>query len=328
MKSAKELMKEYGIDNIKAEIKNCSIHVLIEKITALEPKSHLIAGRSTDDQQLRAIAIEGDIIQQSLHCLADTGRFKGELPTDLPAPEEYRNLFSWLMALKDDIEKRCPDNDMFRSHYLGSTYEEWHELLASYHSDLPTLLTTLASRNSSSDFSRANCMNPCYYAGWQDAGCDAMDVLFTSNEQAATESLLNKLDTLANPYLQQTQIKGALTVLRHCVLSKAAAANLVAGGYSLPVIESLERMHYSARVIGHAETLAATVIELNLSRISQALKLATEKAEREAKEALQGLDRSAAFEARKASVRRKVELQSKLADDTITPEELQELETL
>lgn len=328
MKTAKDLMKEYGIDNIKAEIKTTPVHMLVECIAALEPKGHLIAGRNADDQQLRAIAIERSLITESLQCLSDTGRFKGELPADLTAPDAYKNLFAWLLALKGEIEKRCPDSEMFRSQYAGDPLNDWHELLASYHSDLPELLTALASRESSSDFSRANCMNPCYYAGWQDAGCDAMDVLFTSNEQAATESLLSKLDALANPYPQQTQIKGALAVLRHCVLSKAAAGELVEGGYSLSVIETLNRMHYSARVIGHVETLSATVIEMNLSRISQAIKLAADKAEQELKAALQGADRSAAFEARKASARRKVELQSKLADDTITPAELQELETL
>lgn len=124
MKTAKDLMKEYGLDNIKAEIKTTPVHMLVERIAALEPKGHLIAGRSSDDQKLRAIAIERNQVTESLKCLADTGRFKGELPTDLAAPDAYKNLFAWLLALKDEIEKRCPDSEMFSSQYSGDSLKE------------------------------------------------------------------------------------------------------------------------------------------------------------------------------------------------------------
>ncbi|ENC2563276.1 hypothetical protein OM302_12075 [Escherichia albertii] len=329
MKTAKELMNEYGLDNIKAEIKHLPIHALVEKVTSLQDsKKNLYPGRTLDDQKLRAMAEEHEAIRISLQCLSDTGRFKGELPADLPAPDDYSNLFSWLVALKGDIEKRCPDSGFFTVPYSGFAYGEWHQHLATYHRDLPTLLTALAQRRQATDFSRANCLNPCYYADWQAAGEDAMNVLFTSNEEAAVESMLAKVEALAYIFPQPVQVKAALAVLRHCILSKDGAAKLVAGGFNAQAVEVISRLHYSMRVHGHTEVLAATVIEMNLSRISQAIKLAAEKAEQELKAALQRADRSAAFEARKAVARRKVALQQKLAEDKITSDELQELETL
>lgn len=328
MKTAKELMKEYGLDNIKAEIKNSPIHALVARIGALENKSHLIGGRDADDQKLRAIAMELEEVRESVQCLADTGRFKGELPEDLPEPASYQNLFSWLVALKDAVQKRVPNNDMFNGGHF-SQYEAWHEHLSTHHIDLPELLSKLAGSSSRSDFSRDNIMNPCYYIDWSDAGSLAMDILFTSNEGAVIDSLLEKLEGLNAMYPQRSVTAAALATLKHCILSKAGTSQLVAGGFNQKALDVLEREHgYPQNVHGREATLAVTVIEMNLSRISQAFKLAAEKAEQEAREAIQNADRSAAFEASKATARRKVELQNRLADDEITPEELQELETL
>lgn len=328
MKTAINLMKEYGLDNIKAEIKNSPVHALVARIGALEDKSHLIGGRDQDDQKLRAMAMVLEEVRESIQCLADTGRFKGELPEDLPQPDSYQNLFSWLIALKEAIQTRVPNSGMFNGG-RHSTYDAWQDHLKTYHTDLPTLLNALAGSSQNSDFSRNTFMNPCYFDGWLDAGCMAMDVLFTSNEEAVVDSLLEKLDGLNVLYPQPSIAEPAVAALKHCLLSKTATARLVAGGFNAKALASLTRHYGYPRTGGRDEsTLGIVIVDENLSRIKQAIELAEVQAEQEAKEALQVKDRSAAFEARKATARRKVELQKKLADDEITPEELQELETL
>lgn len=328
MKTANELMKEYGFDNIKTEITDTPVYVLVARLSELEPKSHLIQGRSIDDQQLRAMANELDIARQSVQCLADTGRFKGELPEDLPGPASYQNLFSWLVALKDAIENRVPDSDMFNGGRFSS-YGAWHKHLSTYHSDLPQLLSALAGRAERTNMGRDSFMNPCYYAGWSEAGSLAMDILFTSNEGAVVDSLLEKLEGLTAYYPQHTVSTSAVAALKHCILSKGGAAKLVSGGFNAKALEVLKRQHgYPSNIQGKEEQLAVTVIEMNLTSISQALDMAAEQAKKGEREAMQVADRGAAFAERKAAARRRVELQSKLADDTIKPEELQELETL
>ena len=69
MKTAINLMKEYGLDNIKAEIKNSPVHALVARIGALEDKSHLIGGREQDDQKLRAMAMVLEEVRESIQCL-------------------------------------------------------------------------------------------------------------------------------------------------------------------------------------------------------------------------------------------------------------------
>ncbi|MDX5672371.1 hypothetical protein [Escherichia coli] len=325
--NAIELINLYGIDKVKAELKRTSAAMLVERIDSMQDRSSLIPGRDSDDQQLRAMAMVREELREHLYSLKDTGRLRGELPDDLPAPNEYSNLFTWLMALRDAIKSQCPDSDMFRNVYRvpGFDYPEWRKHLGSIHADIPALLSALASNSGRSDFGRAQHLDPTYYSGYQDIGQEAYALLFAPAAPAikGLEALTDKLKGI---YPAHSDRDAALELLSHSLLSEKATAKLLASGWDQSVVDLLSAHSGMQNYTGHS--LINAVISVNLERLYNALRQSELEARQRIEADKLAVAQAEALNARKAVARRRMELQGKLVDDSISAEELQELEEL
>jgi len=323
--NAIELINLYGIDKVKTELKQNSAIALVERIDSMQDRSSLIPGRDSDDQQLRAMAMVREELREHLYSLKETGRLRGELSDGLPAAKEYSNLFTWLMALRDAIKSQCPDSDMLRNVYRvpGFDYPEWHKYLSSIHADIPDLLGALANASSRSDFGRDQYLAPTYYSDYQDIGQEAYALLFSpvSSTIKGLEVLTAKLKGI---YTAHSDRDAALELLSRSLLSDKATIKLLACGWDHLVVDLLNEHNGMKDYSGHS--LNDAVISVNLQRLYDALRQSELEARQRIEANKLAESQADALEARKALARRRMELKSKLVDDSISAEELQELE--
>lgn len=328
--TAMELLQAYGIEKAKAELKNDSIYLVTERIDSMQNRQHLIAGRQSDDLDLKYMAGIREEVREHLISLQETGRLRGELPDGLPMVNEYHNLFSWLHDLRLAIQTRCPDSDMFRNvdRIPYFDYPKWHQHLASINQDIPALLSSLASSSSRSDFGRDQHLAPTYYKGYQNIGEAAYAVLYpnTAVQGADIEALNSCTQELKSVYPAHQHRDAALDILGRVLLSKEAVHKLLASGWGNSLVDMLN-VHSALRSYsGHS--LAQAVISLNFERLYAGLNQSEQEARQGAEKLKQAKSQAVAFNARKAAARRLQALLSKLADDSITELELSELELL
>ncbi|MBC3958112.1 hypothetical protein [Pseudomonas triticifolii] len=325
---APTLLVKFGAEKAKARITAVGVHETMKEVTAQfdEYRPFLIPGRDQHDQKLRAMGCVQSDVTKSLRNYEATGRMLGELPSGLPVPEQYSNLFTWLLNLKREISAQAPDNELFKNPtgLVGYDFPKWREYISHYSADLLPLIDALSERVKT-DYA--------YYEYLTHLGEVAHELVINAkgrSDHLATK-LLDLLPTITRPFTQAG--REAFELLQVALLSEVDADALVKAGWSPQHSEVIEvacvrsGLHHKAKG-PRVEVVRISAYELNYTRLRQAMqreyKAAQEahKLEREA-EVMAGRKQQLIDQAD-----RKDALILKLRAGDITTEELRELEAL
>ncbi|MFP3922009.1 hypothetical protein [Pseudomonas sp. W5-36] len=325
---AQTLIAKFGADNAKARIRYIGVHATMLEVTSQfdQYRPLLIPGRELHDHKLRAMGKVQDEVSKTLRNFESTGRLLGELPEDLPNPEQYSNLFKWLSDLRLSIMTKAPDNDLFKNPtgLYGYDYPKWREYISQYGDDLLPLIDAMSERIKT-DYP--------YYDHLQALGEVAHELVINSegrSDHLATK-LLDLLPTITRPFTQAG--REAFELFQVALLSEVDADALVKAGWTPQHSEVIEvacvrsGLHHKAKG-PRVEVVRISAYELNYTRLRQAMqreyKAAQEahKLEREA-EVMAGRKQQLIDQAD-----RKDALILKLRAGDITTEELRELEAL
>lgn len=325
---APTLLAKFGAEKAKARIAAVGVDETMKEVTAQfdQYRPFLIPGREQHDQKLKTMGCVQSDVTKSLRNFEATGRLLGELPSGLPVPEQYSNLFTWLMDLKREISAQAPDNELLKNPtgLVGYDFPKWREYISQYSADLLPLIDAMSERIKT-DYP--------YYDHLQALGEVAHELVINSkgrSDHLATK-LLELLPTICRPFTQAG--REAFELLQVALLSEVDADALVKAGWTPQHSEVIEvaylrsGLHIKAKG-PRVEVVRISAYELNYTRLSQAMqrkyKAAQEahKLEREA-EVMAGRKQQLIDQAD-----RKDALILKLRAGDITTEELRELEAL
>lgn len=335
---ATELLTAYTKAQAQVDIQRQGVAATVDTVCRRfqEKRSMLIPGRSLDDQKLKQMGLVQNEVRIALELLGRTGRLPGELPDDLPHPDQYNNAFTWLLDHAQAIRTQASDSTLLtnRTGLCGFDYPEWHQHLSGYAQDLPSLFRYLAASVSRSDFGRDTTITPTYYDAWKPVGPLVHELLFAKGRGAALGAkLLDSMASLTSPIYWRQPARECFEVMQGALLSATDADALVVAGWTAKHTQALEAACSMSGLISQAKgrrpaTVSLAAFEFNCERLGAALRRqadALEKAEEGKREQARLLEERTE---RKAKAQRIADLMAKLEDDTITREELQELDGL
>lgn len=336
--STSDLLASYTKAQAKEDLSRIGVPAVVDAVCARfrDKRALLVPGRSPDDQKLKQMGLVQNEVRVALELLAKTGRLPGELPADLPHPDQYSNTFAWLTAHVQAIKAQAADSVLLKNPtgLHGYEYPEWHKHLTQYSQDLPELFTQLASSMTRSDFGRDTTITPTYYESWQPVGVLVHELLFAKGRGAALGAkLLDSMPQLISALYWRQPARECFEAMQGALLSATDADALVVAGWTAKHTQALEAACSMSGLISQAKgrrpaTVSLAAFEFNCERLGAALKRQTdalEEAEEGKREQARLLEERTE---RKAKAQRIADLMAKLDDDTITREELQELDGL
>ncbi|WP_339505157.1 hypothetical protein [Pseudomonas sp. RL_105y_Pfl2_101] len=333
VRPALELLKQYGTDRAKDELSRNPVSRVADGITASfrAYRSYLIPGRDSHDAKLRDMAMVGAEVVKHLECLKVHGRYIGELPANLPRPEDYQNAFTFLLELMNSIETQAPDSDLFRNKYRSPdfAYGEWQALLADRFSPtLPAFIGALAGARRDSNGGRRKIMAPTYYKGWASVGAEVYSLVFDdgSRSRALAKSLRAKLSVLACPFNGHQHARSLVEDLSCTLLSEDDALALAGAGWNeLHSDKILKALTYDPmfKVAGpRPGTVRTCAVEFNLSRLLKAEAAVNAEGKAEAARIRDEEAKAQALADRTRDAKAQLELLEKIKAGTVTAEEL------